>query len=148
MYFISIQSTLISIVFISKGAVFVGPLCILLILEAYCSNIFFSFPLKPMCLNCWHFWSSLELWYFSAPLHYKKLFHWEPELDGNREHLHLSSASFSFHRVLWRHLTTRFILLFKILFLPHFFYECTMFTEGLQIKKKQDWTRCSFLCLQ
>ena len=27
MYFISIQSTLISIVFISKGAVFVGPLC-------------------------------------------------------------------------------------------------------------------------
>ena len=27
MYFISIQSTLISIMFISKGAVFVGPLC-------------------------------------------------------------------------------------------------------------------------
>ena len=27
MYFISIQSTLISIVFISKGAVFVGPIC-------------------------------------------------------------------------------------------------------------------------
>ena len=27
MYFIPIQSTLISIVFISKGAVFVGPLC-------------------------------------------------------------------------------------------------------------------------
>ena len=30
MYFISIQSTLISIVFISKGAVFVGPLCMFL----------------------------------------------------------------------------------------------------------------------
>ena len=28
MYFISVQSTLISIVFISKGAVFVGPICI------------------------------------------------------------------------------------------------------------------------